>query len=73
MSGEGRPHEYACAVAFLAAIAVGGVAYVFLYPLLSGERQAEKRRASVARAEPAARADARRSRRSRRDVRSRAR
>jgi len=43
------------AVAFLAAIAVGGVAYVFLYPMLSGERQAEKRRESVARAAPAAR------------------
>jgi len=43
------------AVAFLAALAVGGVAYVFLYPLLSGERQAEKRRESVARAAPAAR------------------
>jgi tight adherence protein B len=35
--------------------AVGGVAWVFLYPLLSGERQAEKRRESVARAEPVAR------------------
>ena len=27
--------------------AVGGVAWVFLYPLLSGERKAEQRRASV--------------------------
>jgi tight adherence protein B len=35
--------------------AIGGVAWVLLYPLLSGERQAEKRRASVARAEPIAR------------------
>ncbi|HXD46360.1 MAG TPA: type II secretion system F family protein [Pseudolabrys sp.] len=43
------------AMAFLAAVAVGGVAYVFLYPILSGEKQAEKRRASVARTEPAAR------------------
>lgn len=40
------------ALAFLAATAIGGVAWVFLYPLLSGERQAEKRRASVARPEP---------------------
>ena len=55
------------AVAFLAAIAVGGVAYVFLYPLLSGERQAEKRRASVAQTAPAARA-VRGQQRSRRDV-----
>jgi tight adherence protein B len=40
------------AVALLAAVAVGGVAYVFLYPILSGERVAEKRRESVARTEP---------------------
>ena len=39
----------------MAATAVGGVAWVFIYPLLSGERQAEKRRASVARSEPIAR------------------
>lgn len=43
------------AVAFLAAVAFGGVAYVFIYPVLSGERQAEKRRESIARTEPAAR------------------
>ncbi len=40
----------------LVAVAMGGVAWVFLYPFLSGERQAERRRASVARSEPAARA-----------------
>lgn len=40
------------ALAFLAATAIGGIAWVFLYPLLSGERQAEKRRASLARSEP---------------------
>ena len=34
--------------------AIGGVAYVFLYPLLSGERKAEQRLASATRAEPAA-------------------
>ncbi len=55
------------AVAFLAMIAVGGVAYVFLYPLLSGERQAEKRRENVAKAAPAARV-ARGQQRSRRDA-----
>jgi tight adherence protein B len=55
------------AVFFLAAIAVGGVAYVFVYPILSGERKTEKRFASVARAEPAARA-VRGQQRSRRDV-----
>jgi tight adherence protein B len=32
--------------------AVGGVAWVFLYPLLSGERKADQRRANVTRAEP---------------------
>ena len=43
------------ALAFLAATAVGGLAWVFLYPSLSGERKAEHRRASVAKPEPAAR------------------
>jgi tight adherence protein B len=56
------------AVAFLAAIAVGGVAYVFLYPLLSGERQAEKRRESIARAEPTVRSTRALQQRSRRDM-----
>ncbi len=40
------------AMAFLAATAIGGVAWVFLYPLLSGERKAEQRRSSLARPEP---------------------
>jgi tight adherence protein B len=40
---------------FLVALAIGGVAWVFLYPLLSGERKAERRMASVARSEPMAR------------------
>jgi tight adherence protein B len=43
------------ALAFLAAAAIGGIAWVFLYPLLSGERKAESRRASIAKPEPAAR------------------
>jgi tight adherence protein B len=43
------------ALGFLAATAVGGLAWVFLYPLLSGEKKAEARRASVSRAEPVAR------------------
>ncbi len=43
------------ALAFLAATAVGGLSWVFLYPSLSGERKAEHRRASVAKPEPAAR------------------
>ena len=43
----------ALALAFLAATAIGGLAWVFLYPLLSGEKKAESRRASVAKPEPA--------------------
>jgi tight adherence protein B len=43
------------ALGFLAATTVGGLAWVFLYPLLSGERKAEQRRASFARTEPVAR------------------
>jgi tight adherence protein B len=40
---------------FLVVVAIGGVAWVFLYPLLSGERKTERRMASVARREPLAR------------------
>ena len=43
------------ALGFMAATAVGGLAWVFVYPLLSGERKAEARRASVAKSEPVAR------------------
>jgi len=45
----------ALAMAFLSAITIGGLAWVFLYPSLSGERKAEQRRASFASAEPIAR------------------
>jgi tight adherence protein B len=55
------------ALAFLAAIAIGGVAWVFIYPLLSGEKKAENRRASVAKPEPAAKRQADRTQRSRRE------
>jgi tight adherence protein B len=58
----------ALAVAFLAAVAIGGIAYVFLYPLLSGERKAEKRRDNIARSEPAAPRVARNQQRVRRDA-----
>jgi tight adherence protein B len=40
---------------FLVAVAIGGVAWVFVYPYLSGEKTAERRVASVARADPIAR------------------
>ncbi|MGX7741374.1 type II secretion system F family protein [Rhodopseudomonas parapalustris] len=43
------------ALGFFAAIAVGGLAWVFVYPLLSGENKAEKRLSSVARTTPAIR------------------
>jgi tight adherence protein B len=36
----------------MASVAVGGLAWVFLYPLLSGEKKAEERRSSIARPEP---------------------
>jgi len=39
---------------FLVAVAIGGVAWVFIYPYLSGEKKAERRMASVARSEPMA-------------------
>ena len=45
----------ALAMAFMAATAIGGLAWVFLYPMLSGEQVANQRRALVARPEPAAR------------------
>lgn len=40
------------ALFFLVAVAIGGVAWVFLYPILSGERKMEKRKESVAGAGP---------------------
>jgi tight adherence protein B len=55
------------AVFFLATVAVGGIAYVFLYPILSGEKKAEQRMASVAKAEVVSRAS-RGPQKSRRDV-----
>jgi tight adherence protein B len=57
----------ALALAFLATTAVGGLAWVFIYPSLSGEKKAESRRASVAKAEPAAARQADKTQRSRRE------
>jgi tight adherence protein B len=56
----------ALALAFLAATAIGGIAWVFIYPFLSGERKAEGRRALVAKPEPTAR-QAEKNQRSRRE------
>ena len=54
------------AVFFLVAIAIGGVAYVFIYPVLSGERNAEQRIRNVASSDSTVRA-ARRPQKSRRE------
>lgn len=55
------------ALFFLVSVAFGGVVWVFVYPILSGERKAEKRMASVAKAAPMARAT-RGQQKSRRDI-----
>jgi len=55
------------ALFFLASVAVGGVAWVFLYPILSGERKAEQRMENVARIEPTTRT-VRGHQKSRRDI-----
>jgi tight adherence protein B len=57
----------ALALAFLAFAAIGGIAWVFLYPLLSGEKKAESRRASVAKPEPTAKRQTEKNQRSRRE------
>jgi tight adherence protein B len=56
------------AIAFTAAVAIGGIAWVFLYPLLSGERQAAQRRTAFAKSEPVARRDERAQRSRRQQV-----
>ena len=55
------------ALFFLASVAIGGLAWVFVYPILSGERKAEQRMASVAKNEAVTRTT-RGSQKSRRDV-----
>jgi len=42
----------AYAVFFLVTLAIGGIAWVFIYPYLSGEKKTERRMANVARATP---------------------
>ena len=41
------------ALAFLVTVAIGGLGWVFVYPILSGDRRVEQRRESVARTAPA--------------------
>jgi len=48
-------------------LAIGGVAWVFVYPFLSGERHTERRMASVAQAQPIASRPARSTQRARRE------
>jgi tight adherence protein B len=55
------------ALAFLATTAIGGLAWVFVYPLISGEKKAEGRRASIAKSEPVAVRQTQRDQRSRRE------
>ena len=55
------------AMFFLVALAAGGIIWVFVYPILSGERKAEQRQESVVRSEPVARAVASRGPKVRRD------
>jgi tight adherence protein B len=55
------------AIFFLATFAMGGIAYVFVYPILSGERHTERRMASVAKPETVTRVS-RANQKSRRDV-----
>jgi len=42
------------ALFFLGTLAAGGILWVFIYPLLSGERRADQRKASIARSQPVA-------------------
>jgi tight adherence protein B len=55
------------AVFFLAAVGIGGVFWVFIYPVISGQRKAEQRMASVAKPEPVAVRTSRVNQKSRRD------
>ncbi|MBK5959136.1 pilus assembly protein [Rhodoplanes elegans] len=55
------------ALTFLVTMSVGGIAWVFLFPLLSGEKAAEERLGSVARPGPVRKAPTRTPQRARRD------
>ncbi len=55
------------ALFFLVTVAIGGIGWVFVYPILSGERRVEQRRANVARTMPARRSEGRAGGKPRRD------
>jgi tight adherence protein B len=57
----------AIALVFLVTVSVGGIAWVFLFPLLSGEKAAEQRVGALARPEPARRQPTRGPQRARRE------
>lgn len=57
----------AYAVFFLVTLAIGGVAWVFIYPYISGEKKTERRMASVSRATPMAARPTRQASKSRRE------
>ena len=52
------PQLLQLAIIFLAALAVGGIVYVVVFPYLSGEKKAQKRKTSVASGQGAIRARA---------------
>jgi tight adherence protein B len=58
-------HTYG--IFLMVVLAIGGVAWVVVYPLISGERTAARRMASVARSEPAAQRPTRLAQKSRRE------
>jgi tight adherence protein B len=49
----------AIALAFLSSVTIGGLAWVFLYPLLTGEKKVEQRRAAFSRADSSPRSEER--------------
>ncbi|MEH2510855.1 tight adherence protein B [Nitrobacteraceae bacterium AZCC 1564] len=49
----------AIALAFLSSVTIGGLAWVFLYPLLSGEKKVEQRRAAFSRHDSSPRSEER--------------
>jgi tight adherence protein B len=55
------------ALFFLVSVAIGGAIWVFVYPIISGERRVEQRRESVARTAPVRRLDPRTGGKPRRD------
>jgi len=55
------------ALFFLVTVAIGGIGWVFVYPILSGERRVERRKASAARSVPTARGEPRGGGKPRRD------